>query len=54
VGGHESPPSRPTTSWIKDEVIADVHPIEVGDNFEIGLYDSMTGERFGEVYVVKP
>jgi hypothetical protein len=54
VSGHDSPPPRPTTSWIKDEVITDVHPIGVGDNFEIGLYDSTTGERFGEVLIVKP
>ncbi len=54
VRGHDSPPPRPTTSWIAGEVITDVHPIGVGDNFEIGLYDSITGERFGEVFIVKP
>lgn len=53
VRGHDSPPLRPTTSWIKDEVITDVHPIGVGDNFEIGLYDSVTGERFGDTYVFR-
>jgi len=53
VGGHDSSPSRPTTSWIKDEVIADVHPIGVGSNFEIGLYDPITGEIFGEAYTVQ-
>mgnify|MGYP001618144431 CR=1 FL=1 len=54
VGGHDASPTRPTTSWIVGEVITDVHPIGVGDNFEIGLYDPLTGERFGEVFVVKP
>ncbi|MBI4631045.1 MAG: hypothetical protein HY740_04890, partial [Chloroflexi bacterium] len=54
VGGHDASPTRPTTSWIKDEVITDVHPIGVSDNFEIGLYDPITGERFGEVFIVKP
>jgi len=54
VGGHDASPTRPTTSWIVGEVITDVHPIGVGDNFEIGLYDPLTGERFGEVFIVKP
>jgi len=54
VSGHDASPARPTTSWIVGEVITDVHPIGVGDSFEIGLYDPLTGERFGEVFVVKP
>ena len=50
VSGHDASPARPTTSWIVGEVITDIHPIGVGDSFEIGLYDPLTGERFGEVF----
>ncbi len=46
VAGHDSAPARATTSWINGEVITTVHPINVGDTFEIGLYDPITGERF--------
>jgi len=52
--GNDSLPARSTTSWLPGEVITDVHPIAVGDNFEVGLYDSVTGERFGDTYGVKP
>jgi 6-pyruvoyl-tetrahydropterin synthase related domain len=52
--GNDSPPARSTTSWLPGEVIADVHPIAVGDNFEVGLYDTSTGERFGDTFMVKP
>jgi hypothetical protein len=52
--GNDSPPARAATSWLPSEVITDSHPIAVGDNFEVGLYDSATGERFGESYKVKP
>ncbi len=48
LGGHDSPPPRPTTSWLPGEVIVGTHPIEVGEYFQVGLYDPVTGERFGE------
>ncbi|MBM4422911.1 MAG: hypothetical protein FJ030_05895 [Chloroflexi bacterium] len=51
VAGHDAPPSRPATGWLPGEVVADSHPISAGERFEIGLYDPMTGERFGEVFV---
>jgi hypothetical protein len=54
VAGHDSPPPRPTTSWLPGEVLSDPHSILVGDHFEIGLYDPVTGERFGEPFVVQP
>jgi hypothetical protein len=54
VGGHDAPPPRPTTSWLPGETLTDVHPFAVGDNFEVGLYDAVTGERFGEPLVVRP
>lgn len=54
IAGQDSPPPRLTTSWLPGEVISDPHPLAVGDHFEIGLYDSATGERFGEPFVVQP
>jgi hypothetical protein len=54
VAGHDAPPPRPTTSWLPGEVLTDVHPIAVGDYFQVGLYDPVTGERFGEPFVVCP
>ncbi len=54
VAGHDNAPARPTTSWLAGEVIADVHPISVGDHFEVGLYDPVTGERFGEPFEAAP
>jgi len=54
VAGHDSPPSRPITSWLPGEVLTDVHPIAVGDYFDVGLYDPATGDRFGEPFVVRP
>jgi hypothetical protein len=53
VAGNDLAPARATTSWATGEVITTVHPIRVGDTFEIGLYDPISGERFGEVLVVK-
>jgi len=53
VAGHDSTPARATTSWLPGEVIADEHPISVGDHFEVGLYDLRTGERVGEIFVEK-
>lgn len=52
TGGHDSPPLRSTTSWLPGEVITDVHPLEVGDRFEVGLYESVTGQRFGAPFAV--
>ena len=52
VAGHDSPPPRPTTGWLPGEVLADAKPFAAGDRFEIGLYDPITGERFGEPLVV--
>ncbi len=54
VAGHDGPPPRITTSWLPGEVVADPHPLVVGDHFEVGLYDSATGERFSEPFVVTP
>jgi hypothetical protein len=54
VAGHDSAPARPTSSWLVGEVLADVHPISVGDHFEIGLYDPISGKRFGEPFVTAP
>jgi hypothetical protein len=54
ISGQDAPPARTTTGWLPDEVITDVHPITVGDQFEIGLYDSVTGERLGEPYSHQP
>jgi hypothetical protein len=55
VAQHDSWPAagaRPTTSWIKDEIIVDDHLLTfaVADftgtgQIEIGLYDQATGER---------
>jgi len=55
VAQHDSWPAagaRPTTSWIKDEIIVDDHLLtfSVADftgtgQIEIGLYDQATGER---------
>ena len=53
VAGNDLAPARATTSWINGEVITTVHPIRVGNTFEIGLYDPINGERFGQVFVVK-
>ena len=53
VAGNDLAPARATTSWINGEVITTVHPIGVGNTFEIGLYDPINGERFGQVFVVK-
>jgi hypothetical protein len=53
VAGNDLAPSRATTSWINGEVITTVHPIRVGSTFEIGLYDPISGERLGEVLVVR-
>jgi hypothetical protein len=53
VGGDDSPPPRSTTSWLPGEVLVDSRPVAVGDRFEIGLYDPITGERFGEPFVVQ-
>jgi len=54
IAGHDSPPPRITTSWLPGEVLTDVHSIISGDNFEVGLYDPATGERFGEPFLVRP
>ncbi|MEK7785182.1 MAG: hypothetical protein AAB658_07130, partial [Chloroflexota bacterium] len=54
VAGHDAAPARPTTGWLSGEVIADVHSIAVGERFEVGLYDPITGERFGETFVTRP
>ncbi len=54
IAGHDSPPPRPTTSWLPGEVITDVHPLDVGAHFQIGLYDPLSGARFGQPLVVGP
>ena len=51
VAGHDCAPLRATTSWLPGEVITDVHPINVGGHFEVGLYDQRTSERYGEIFV---
>ena len=50
VAAHDSPPLRATTGWLPGEVITDVHELAVGTRFQVGLYDPLTGERFGEPY----
>ncbi len=52
--GHDAPPNRPTTSWLPGEIISDTHPLAVGNHFEVGLYDPLTGARFGAPFVVQP
>jgi hypothetical protein len=54
VAGHDAAPARPTTGWLPGEVITEVHSIVVGERFEVGLYDPITGERFGETFVTRP
>lgn len=54
VAGHDATPARPTTGWLSGEVITDVHSIAVGERFEVGLYDPITGERFGKTFVTRP
>jgi hypothetical protein len=54
IGGGDSPPARSTTSWLAGEIIADPRPAPSGDYFEVGLYDAVSGDRFGETYVIRP
>jgi hypothetical protein len=54
VAGQDSPPARSTTSWLPGEVIVDMHPFAAGDHFEVGLYDPITGKRFGAAFKVGP
>jgi len=53
IAGNDSPPARVTTSWLPGEVITDVHPLTITDHFDVGLYDTVTGERLGEAYISK-
>jgi len=53
VAGNDLAPARATTSWITGEVITTVHPIRVGNTFEIGLYDPISGERFDSPLVIR-
>lgn len=54
IGGQDTPPPRPTTSWLPGEVITDVRQFSLDKHFEIGLYDSVTGDRFGEPFSNQP
>jgi hypothetical protein len=54
IGGQDSPPPRPTTSWLSGEVITDVRQFSVGEHFEIGLYDPVTADRFGKPFSNQP
>jgi 6-pyruvoyl-tetrahydropterin synthase related domain len=54
INGADSPPARPVTSWLPGEVVTDIRPLLLGDYFEIGLYNSQTGEPFGTPYTVRP
>lgn len=54
INGNDAAPERPTTGWLPGEVIADTHPLAVGDHFEVGLYDPITNVRFGETFVTSP
>jgi hypothetical protein len=54
ASGQDAQPVRSTTSWLPGEVITDIHPIVVGNRFEVGLYEPISGERFGEVFVTLP
>ncbi|HLB47952.1 MAG TPA: 6-pyruvoyl-tetrahydropterin synthase-related protein [Anaerolineales bacterium] len=54
IGGQDSPPPRPTTSWLPGEVITDVRQFSVGEHFEIGLYDPVTADRFGKPFSNQP
>jgi hypothetical protein len=51
--GHDAQPTRSTTSWLPGEVITDIHPIVITDRFEVGLYEPMSGIRFGETFVTR-
>lgn len=53
TAGNDAPPTRPATSWLPGEVIADTHPLTITDHFEVGFYDPATGERLGEAYISK-
>jgi hypothetical protein len=53
VAGHDAAPARPTSGWLPGEVITDIHPISAGDHFEVGLYDPVSGDRFGEIFVTQ-
>jgi 6-pyruvoyl-tetrahydropterin synthase related domain len=52
--GNDAQPVRPTTGWLAGEVIVDRHPLAVGAHFEVGLYDPITHDRFGETFVTSP
>jgi hypothetical protein len=53
-GGQDSPPARAVTSWLPGEVITDIHQFAAGERFEVGLYQTANGERFGEALQVGP
>jgi hypothetical protein len=52
--GRDNPPVRTVTSWLPGEIITDTRPLPTGDYFEIGLYNSHTGEPFGTPYTAHP
>jgi 4-amino-4-deoxy-L-arabinose transferase-like glycosyltransferase len=68
IGQHDGPPAggnRPTTGWVKGEVITDVHEMEFREtnytgkaSIEIGLYNPYTMERVltqdGEDHLILP
>ncbi len=54
IKGHDAAPQRSTPGWLPGEVIVDVHPIFPGNRFEVGLYDPITGDRFGEPFLSSP
>jgi hypothetical protein len=54
LAGRDNPPARTVTSWLPGEIITDTRPLPTGDYFEIGLYNSLTGEPFGTPYTARP
>ena len=68
IGQHDGPPAggnRPTTGWVKGEVITDVHELEFREtnytgkaSIEVGLYNPYTMERVltqdGEDHLILP
>ncbi len=54
-GQHDSEPGNgglPTNSWVKDEILTDIHEVPIKDaappgtySFAVGMYDGETGER---------
>ncbi len=54
--GEPSGWTRPTTGWLPDEIVKDIHPLQMGggaSELRIGLYDPQTGERLNGEAILK-